>query len=669
MKKYFLFFFLLLQFNGFSQKHGQAFVDSVAALLPTAANDTIRARMYKALSDECFATLPSRAMEYTRAGLVLSKQMNWIKGIAAFSLNMGRNHQGISSNNDSAIFYYKISYDLFDKNNFKPQANTVLNNIGVVYQGAGNYTRAIEYFTFALNNAEDYKDTSVIVSTLANIALVYFQHSNYIKSLENWRRCLLVQQKAGTNTRLANAYTGMGLCYAKLKDTVNASFYLKKGIEASIKNNDERFMGSAYSSAAEMEKNIPSAIAMRRKAQAYLEKFNAGDLTSISNLTSLGQLYFSIVKDNRFAETAADHSIPKDTAAILALARNYYNKALHYSIQLKNKAHIAEINGFVSELDNHNNDFKSAYLRFKTSTELHDSIFSQENKNKIAEAESKYEIAKKNEEIAIKQLTINDQKNRMWLLLAGILFLTVLGAVFYRQSLTRKKTNTALLKLNNELDEANKIKAKFFGILSHDLRTPVANLLSFLLLQKRNPGLLSPAQVEEHENKITESAENLLQTIEGVLLWSKGQMENFTPEIAAVKVSGLFTYIDKFFTDKGNVAFHFSVAEDLVLETDINYLQSIMRNLTSNAIKALQDTAQAKIEWKAFVENNHTVLSITDNGPGIDKEKLHGLFEYTRIYSNSNGLGLHIVKDLANVIGCDIQVESGSDGTKCTLVF
>jgi signal transduction histidine kinase len=656
MKKYFVLFFLLVSINGFAQKHGQAFVDSVIAILPTAANDTIKARMYKALSDECFATLPEKALEYTRAGLALAKQMNWTKGIAAFYLNMGRNYQAIFSNTDSAIYYYKLSYDLFEKNNFKPQANTVLNNIGVVYQGAGNYTKAIEYFTYALKNAEDYKDSTIMISTFANIALVYFQHSNYLKSLENWKKCLLVQQKSGIQTILANAYTGMGLCYAKLKDTANAALYLNKGVEISIKNKDYRFLGSAYMSAAEIEKSIPAAIAMRKKAEGLLEKYNRGDVSSISNLSSLGQLYFSIIKDNRFTEIINDNSIPKDSMAILALARSYYNKALKYSINLKNKAHIAEINGFISELDDYNNDFKNAYLHFKTYKELNDSVFSQENKNKIAEAESKYEIAKKNEELAVKQLTINNQKNRMWLLAAGIGFLILLGAILYRQSLSRKKTNTTLLQLNNELDEANKVKAKFFGILSHDLRSPVANLINFLQLQQRNPGLLSAQQIEEREKKISTSAQSLLETMEGMLLWSKGQMEQFKPDIRAVPVNELFNYLHRNFGGSAALKINFINPENVQVNTDPDYLQTIMQNLTANAIKALQQTAAAEITWKAWQQGHNIYLSITDNGPGINSEQAKSLFDETHVTGTRHGLGLHIIRDLAKAIRCNISL-------------
>ncbi|GAB2826333.1 ATP-binding protein [Ferruginibacter profundus] len=663
MKKYFLFLLVLLSHKGFSQKHGQAFVDSVTAMLPLAANDTVRARMYKALSDECFATLPGKALEYTRAGLALSRQMNWIKGIAAFNLNMGRNYQAIYANTDSAIYYYKLSYDLFEKNNFKAQANTVLNNMGVVYQGAGNYTKAIEYFTYVLKNAEAFKDSTIMISSFANIALVYFQHSNYLKSLENWKKCLLLQQKTNINTSLANAYTGMGLCYSKLKDSSNAALYLNKGIATAIKNNDSRFLGAAYSSAAEIEKNIPAAIAMRKKAQGLLEKYSAGDVTAISNLTSLGQLYFSIVKDNRFAETAADKTIPKDTAAILALAKSFYNEALQTSNKLKNKAHIAEINGYISELDNYNNDFKNAYLHLKSYKELNDSIFSQENKNKIAEAESKYEIAKKNEELAIKQLTITTQKNRMWLLATGIGFLIILGAVLYRQGLARKKTNTTLLQLNSELDEANKVKAKFFGILSHDLRSPVANLINFLQLQKRNPGILNEQDIAARENKIATSASALLETMEGMLLWSKGQMDNFKPEITAVPVSNLFTYLQKFFSGTENIRFSFDDPDSIIVYTDENYLRTIMQNLTANAIKALQHTPNAAIEWKVKKENGKVILSVTDNGPGISNEKAKTLFDETSVSGSRHGLGLHIVKDLAKAIGCNINLQSASNGT------
>jgi signal transduction histidine kinase len=168
--------------------------------------------------------------------------------------------------------------------------------------------------------------------------------------------------------------------------------------------------------------------------------------------------------------------------------------------------------------------------------------------------------------------------------------------------------------LNNQLDEANKIKAKFFGILSHDLRAPVANLINFLQLQKNEPELLSRQENAIHQQNISESAENLLSNMEAMLLWSKEQMENFKPQIRTVAVSDLFDYLQKFFPQTNRVNIRYHQAPGLVVSADENYLRIIMQNLTSNAIKVLKNDVNGAIEWNAKTEGNKTILSITDNG-------------------------------------------------------
>ena len=245
----------------------------------------------------------------------------------------------------------------------------------------------------------------------------------------------------------------------------------------------------------------------------------------------------------------------------------------------------------------------------------------------------------------------------MWLLAGSIGFLIILGAVFLNQNLIRKKTNTALLQLNTELKEANKIKTTFFGIITHDLRSPITNLINFLTLQKRHPGLLSTEQIADRENKITESAKSLLETMESMLLWSKGQMEHFKPVITTVPVNNLFSYLQKFFSETEHVLFQFSNPHGLTVNTDEDYLKTIMHNLTANAVKAVQLTPDAKIEWKAWAENGKTYFSITDNGVGINEDKLSALYEETIANGSRQGLGLHIIRDLAKAIGCVVKFE------------
>ena len=84
-----------------------------------------------------------------------------------------------------------------------------------------------------------------------------------------------------------------------------------------------------------------------------------------------------------------------------------------------------------------------------------------------------------------------------------------------------------------------------------------------------------------------------------------------------------------------------------------------MQNLTANAIKALQQTTAAQITWKAWQETNKIYLSITDNGPGISSELAKSLLDETHITGTRHGLGLHIIRDLAKAISCNINIIPG----------
>ena len=93
-----------------------------------------------------------------------------------------------------------------------------------------------------------------------------------------------------------------------------------------------------------------------------------------------------------------------------------------------------------------------------------------------------------------------------------------------------------------------------------------------------------------------------------------------------------------------------------------------MRNLTGNAIKALEGIDNPTINWKAWNENNKTFISITDNGKGASIEQFKALYDEKEIVGIKTGLGLHLIRDLAKMIDCEISVEtSESNGTKVVL--
>jgi signal transduction histidine kinase len=313
-------------------------------------------------------------------------------------------------------------------------------------------------------------------------------------------------------------------------------------------------------------------------------------------------------------------------------------------------------------------NLKGALADFRSCVKINDSIFSQSNKNKIAALENQRAIDLKNKEIENKELLLGNQRKRMGLLLACIASFAVLGILLYRQANTRKRLNQQLVKLNDELAMANTQKNRFFGILSHDLRSPIANLINFLHLQKAKPGLLSADQIAAREEKISGAAASVLQTMETILLWSKGQMEQFSPSMKPVPVAAIFDYLQHFFAGNERVHFTYAAAEGLTAFTDQQYLQTILQNIGSNAVKVLAAVDSPLIEWKAWKENDLLLITVTDNGPGAGEEKFRALYDEQAMTHGGSGLGLHIIRDLSKAIGCTVECSSQSGkGTVFTL--
>jgi signal transduction histidine kinase len=301
---------------------------------------------------------------------------------------------------------------------------------------------------------------------------------------------------------------------------------------------------------------------------------------------------------------------------------------------------------------------------------IYDSLNSIDSKNKILNVEASFNISQKDKEIQFSQKLIQQEKKQKWFYILGIGLLAIIGGLLFHQSSNRKKTNQKLQLLNAELDQANKTKTRFFSILNHDLRSPVSNLIHFLHLQKDSPELLDEETKSRMESKTISGAEDLLSSMEDILLWSKGQMENFKPQPKSIFVNQLFDDTKKVFSGYQKISFEYQNPENMELFTDENYLKTIIRNLTSNAINIFTNTTNPKIIWKAWQENGTSYLSITDNGPGASEAQFKALYDDKEVVGIKSGLGLHLIRDLAKAIDCQVVVVSEPEcGTTFTLNF
>jgi signal transduction histidine kinase len=649
--------------SSLAQKTGKAFADSLIGELPAMKNDTARAKALNKISLTYIDVQLDSARKYGDMGLRLVRRMNWQRGISAFYTVYGNINAKIG-NNDEQIKWYTASLSIALKTSDTANIAISYNNIGGVEYARANYVKAVEYFTKTLSLAEASGNNYMTSMALENIARAWYQNQNYPLSLQYGQRSLAVKKKGEyPDEIIPNSLTIIADNYREMKQYDSAKYYFEEALRYYDKNGDISGKASAlmgYAAIFEYEGNLPNAIWYGTKAKILFDSLSADFETAVINAAHLGKYYIRLAQQSSQVEIPQTGILVKGqllnrgidllkNAALVSQKKQYtdnYYQALFY---------LAE--GYAAK-----GDYKNAYIIDQEAKQIEDSIYSQQNKNKLAQSIANLEIEKKNTELQLQELRIHTQQRQRLFYIAGLIALTLVGGLLFYQNKVRKKNNTTLLKLNTELDEANQIKAKFFGILSHDLRGPVANLVNYLHLQKNAPDLLDKERAVSQQQKISQSAENLLDTMETMLLWSKQQMQQFKPVVKEVPVQQLFQQIEQHFATAEHVHFKFEQLPNLKLATDENYLLAIMTNLTANAVKALHSTANATVEWKAWKEQDKTVLSISDNGPGISAEQMQHLFHSEATGNAKTGFGMHIIRDLAKAIQCNISVNQMPGG-------
>lgn len=654
-----LLFLLLLPFFCFGQKEGQSQVDSILKVLPTTKQDTQRVKLLNDLSYSYQYINPERGLKYGQEALQLAKKLHWANGIGMAYKNMGNNYS-VNSDFKKAISSYEKSLQSgADK---KVLSFTML-GIGVVYTYQSNYPKAQEYNFKALKMLEEINDQKGIAAALSNIGIVYKDLEKFPKALEYFDKAIVINSKMGNSIYMASNFINKGHIYTNLKEHDKALEFYNKAVVLSKKDGDKTNKAIALGSIAmvhydkgEFEKALEFA-----SASLKINEENQDERNISNNSGLIGDIYLDLAFANRNKKQKQD---------LLNKSKKYLNSSLEIQLKQRNWKEISFNYEQLSKAEALLDNYKEANNYSIKASAYKDSVYNEDSKETIKNLEDKKSIELRDKELQLNKLTLKSKERQKWFYIGGILLLVIIGSLLFYQSRNRRKTNEKLQRLNTELDQANKNKTRFFSILNHDLRAPVANLIHFLHLQKENPELMDEATKNRMQNKTISGAENLLSSMEDILLWSKGQMENFKPQSKNIAVNQLFEDTKKIFSGYHNIKFEYHNPDNIEIFTDENYLKTIIRNLTSNAINAFTTTQKPMIIWKAWHENNQTFLSITDNGYGASLEQFKALYDDKEVIGIKSGLGLHLIRDLAKAIDCEISVDSKpNEGTTFTLKF
>jgi PAS domain S-box-containing protein len=246
----------------------------------------------------------------------------------------------------------------------------------------------------------------------------------------------------------------------------------------------------------------------------------------------------------------------------------------------------------------------------------------------------------------------------------------------------RKAFEQRLQDLNAELEEASRAKDQFLASMSHELRTPLNAIIGFTgTLLMKLPGPLNQEQ-ERQLGIVQWSARHLLSLINDVLDLAKihsGKREMVFETVPIAQVVGDVVASHAALAAEKGLELTTLVAEDCEFATtDRRSLRQILLNLTSNAIK-YTDEGSVRIDVRASAWDGRpaVALIVSDTGVGIkqdDQERLFGAFEqfdFSHLGQfDGSGLGLHLSRNLADLLGADLSVASKyGEGSTFTLTL
>jgi PAS domain S-box-containing protein len=261
--------------------------------------------------------------------------------------------------------------------------------------------------------------------------------------------------------------------------------------------------------------------------------------------------------------------------------------------------------------------------------------------------------------IEVRWLNVKNDNNKNW------------GFILASKDITEKKlADIKLEKVTSDLLRRNTALEQFANIISHNLRAPVANIISLAKMTGVEYGF----EKDQALDFILSSSQALNKVIDDI-----NQILEVRQQIHEVKQK---IYFEQLLTDIKTSINYLILKEDVIIKSDFenspyifsirSFLYSIFYNLILNSIKYRREGVKPEICINASTKENKVQITFTDNGKGIDLikhgAKLFGLYKRFDTTVEGTGLGLFMIKSQIEELGGQISVESEIDrGTTFTV--
>ncbi len=228
-------------------------------------------------------------------------------------------------------------------------------------------------------------------------------------------------------------------------------------------------------------------------------------------------------------------------------------------------------------------------------------------------------------------------------------------------------TNEYILVINDisSLRKLEELRKQFVTDISHEIKTPISVIRANSETLSSTGAIKNPELAEKFLNSILNNSERLSEMLDDLLELEKIEFGGLVLNKKKFKVSDQIELIldsQQALADENNITITNHIDKEIYLKVDKDSFTTIFSNLINNSIK--YSKVKGKVEIKAIDKKDALIVSISDDGQGIEKQNLRKVFNRfyrtpkARANTKGTGLGLALVKQLANRINAEVEVES-----------
>ncbi|MCX7985428.1 MAG: tetratricopeptide repeat protein [Bacteroidales bacterium] len=610
-----------------------------------------------------------KALENVNKAIELSEKIEYIAGIAE------------SYYKRAILYYYMAEYKKAEQDLHKVfEYRTKLKDskgLADVYQMRGiildayyQHDQAIEIFFKAIDLYKKINDKDGLSAAYGNIAISYTILNDYDNSIKYQRKSLEYAFQLKDYESVAISYYEIAVCYEKMNALDKALMFLdsaeyfhniagKLSGKAAVLNSK----GIVFKKLKQYDK----ALNLINEAILINTKLNQRQDLSL-NFLNKGEI---MILTGNYLE-----------------AIRYLTDVIRISQEIANYDVLANAYKFLSRAYKQLNLFDKSLEYYEKYDALKDTTTIDDAKKRMLMLQAYYNDKQKENEIVIlnqqnklKEVHIKRQRYLLFFSTIVFIFLATIAYLWYKRYKEKKALNAILekqyLKIQEQKDEIenqkksievqaqqlkelNEYKTRFYENISHEFRTPLTLILSpleQLINNEKDVNIVGLYQIM-HRNAL-----RLKNQIDNILQLTKIESNEIKLNLQQIDLCEFIPgIINNFEYEIQQKNLHIEFVTDLkqcFFMADIEKLETIFFNLIGNAIR--HNNSGCRIKISLFGNDNVLLISVKDNGQGIDKNLMPFIFDRFKphVFETSGfGLGLNIVKELIELHNGKISVTS-----------